>query len=78
MVPAEVGRGSKQNITVNELFSIVIAAAIWGQTWGGKTVRAQCDNMAVVAIVNSGTSREPEVMHQGARGDASGSQRRCI
>lgn len=31
--------------------------------WSGKSVRAQCDNVAVVAIVNSGSSREPEAMH---------------
>ena len=48
---------------MKELLPIVIAAAIWGKTWGGNTVRAQCDNMAVVSIVNSGTIREPEVMH---------------
>ena len=42
---------------------IVIAAALWGKRWKGRTVRAQCDNAAVVAIVNSGASREPEAMH---------------
>ena len=41
------GRSSEQNITVKELLPIVIAAAIWGQAWGGKTVRAQRYNMAV-------------------------------
>ena len=54
---------SEQNITVKELLPIVIAAALWGPGWVGKTVRAQCDNAAVVAIVNSGSSREPEAMH---------------
>ena len=69
MVPAEVGRAgqgrsSEQNITVKELLPIVIAAAIWGQTWGGKTVRAQCANMAAVAVV--------ELWYKhGARDDAS-------
>ncbi len=52
-----------QNITVKELLPIVIAAAVWGPNWAGKTVRAHCDNSAVVAIVNSGSSREPEAMH---------------
>lgn len=55
--------GHKQNITVKELLPIVMAAALWGAGWSGKTVRAECDNTAVVAIVNSGTSREPEAMH---------------
>ena len=60
---AGMGAISEQNITVKELLPIVLAAALWGSEWAGKTVRAQCDNSAVVAIVNSGTSREREAMH---------------
>jgi len=41
----------------------VIAAAIWGHFWRGKTVNALCDNAAVVSIINQGTSRDQEVMH---------------
>ena len=50
MVPAEVGRAGKEQWAEHNsegLLPIVIAAAIWGQAWGGKTVRAQRDNMAV-------------------------------
>ena len=36
-------------------------AAIWGEAWTGKTVRARCDNQVVVATVNSGSCRETEV-----------------
>ena len=50
------------HITVKELVPIVLAAAVWGPLWRG-TVRCQCDNAAVVAIVRSGTSRHPLVMH---------------
>ena len=57
------GTSGAQNITVKELLPIVTAAALWGAGWSGKTVRAQCDNAAVVAVVNSGSSREPEAMH---------------
>ena len=46
-----------------ELLPIVVAAAVWGSEWAGKTVRARCDNQSVVAIVNSGTCREVEAMH---------------
>lgn len=53
------GTSREQNITVKELLPIVLATALWGPGWSGKTVRAQCDNAAVVAIVNSGSSREP-------------------
>ena len=41
------------HITVKELAPIVLAAMTSGHTWRGKTVRARCDNMAVVAIVNA-------------------------
>ena len=58
-----LGESSQQNITVKELLPIVIAAAMWGKRWAGSTVRAQCDNTAVVEIVNSGSCREPEAMH---------------
>ncbi len=53
----------KVHITVKELAPIVLAAMIWGQSWKGKTVRARCDNTAVVAIVNSGTSKNPHAMN---------------
>ena len=42
---------------------IVMACALWGKSWRGKTVRCRCDNAAVVAIVRSGTSKHPLVMH---------------
>ena len=51
------------HITVKELVPIVIAALMWGQEWKGLVVRARCDNTAVVAIVNSGSSRNPQAMH---------------
>ena len=34
------------HITVKELAPIVVAAAIWGHSWRGKKVLAQCDNTA--------------------------------
>ncbi len=48
---------SDHHITVKELVPIVLAAAVWGPRWKGKTVRARCDNAAVVSIINSGSSR---------------------
>ena len=49
--------------TVKELLPIVLDGAVWGPPWRGRTVRCQCDNVAVVVIVRSGTSRNPLVMH---------------
>ena len=59
------GLGNTQalDITAKELLPIVLAAAVWGQKWAGSGIIARCDNRAVVAIVNSGTSRESEAMY---------------
>ncbi len=51
------------HITVKELLPIVLAVAVWGHLWRGVTVSCRCDNMAVVAIVNSGRSRMDWAMH---------------
>ena len=51
------------HITVKELVPIVLAGAMWGPLWQGTTVLARCDNMAVVNIVNHGTSRNQDAMH---------------
>ena len=51
------------HITAKELVPIVIAAAISGRSWEGKTIQAWCDNAAVVHIVNHGSSRNQEAMH---------------
>ena len=51
------------NITAKELFPLVVAIATWGNLWRGKVVRCFCDNAAVVAIVQSGSSKDDLVMH---------------
>ncbi len=53
---------TNEHITVKELAPVVLAAAIWGANWKGKSVLAQCDNTAAVACINSGTSRNPYAM----------------
>ncbi len=54
---------SEIHITVKELLPIVMAVAVWGRLWKGATVSCRCDNMAVVAIVNSGRSKMDRAMH---------------
>ena len=44
------------------LIPIVLAAATWGREWTAKTVLARCDNAAVVAVINKGSSKEEDVM----------------
>ena len=53
----------EHHITVKELAPIVVAAVEWGPRWRGKTILARCDNAAVVAIVNSGSSKNPQAMN---------------
>ena len=57
------GSIADSHITVKELIPIVIAGAMWGCRWRGSTVLAQCDNMAVVHIVNHGSSKNQDAMH---------------
>lgn len=56
------GRWESASIATMELVPLVVAAAIWGPTWGGQHIRFHCDNMSVVAMVNSGTSKEESLM----------------
>jgi hypothetical protein len=48
---------------VLELFPIVAAAHVWGRHWLHFQIEFRSDNSAVVAILNSGTSRDPLAMH---------------
>lgn len=50
-------------IAPKELLPILFAVAVWGPHWVGRLVVCHCDNMAVVAVVNSGYSRDPTLMH---------------
>lgn len=46
------------HISAKELIPIIVAAVIWGHTWKGEKVIARCDNMAVVAVLNSRCSKD--------------------
>ena len=49
------------HITIKELVPIAIAAAVWGPEWSGQNIKVKCDNAAVVAVLNSGSSKDPDV-----------------
>ena len=51
------------HISVKELTPIVIAAAMWGKKWFGQSVLVQSNNIATVAMVNSGVIYNSEAMH---------------
>ncbi len=50
-------------IAPKELLPILLAVAVWGPQWRGRQIVCHCDNMAVVAVVISGYSRETTMMH---------------
>ena len=53
------------HITIKELLPLVLACALWGNRWRGKTVLCRSDNAAAVAAINSGRSKahDPTAMH---------------
>ena len=53
----------QESITFKEIVPIVIACAVWGPAWATKSVTVHCDNEGAVAVVNSGYSRIPPIMH---------------
>ena len=50
------------HISIQEMIPIVTAAALLGHLWKEKSVRFWSDNSAVVALINSGSSRENTLM----------------
>lgn len=55
-------KGITANITALELFPILVALCIWGSSFKNKKIRFNCDNMAVVEIINSMSSKSDHVM----------------
>ena len=51
------------SIVVKELIPVLIATIIWGPELSGKRVLSNCDNAAVVAVLNSRYSREKHLIH---------------
>ena len=51
------------SITLQELLPVVLACAVWGPEWKHTLVEVYCDNQGAVAVVNSGYSKVPQMMH---------------
>ena len=50
------------SIEWQELFPIVVACSVWHPFLTGKRLQFWCDNLSVVAIINSGRSKTPRIM----------------
>ena len=53
----------EESILLKELLPVVLACSVWGPSWRGSAVTFHCDNMGAVAVINSGYSRVPQIMH---------------
>ena len=64
MVSVEVeGLALEWQIAEKKLLPILFSMVVWGKWWSGKRVECHCDNMAVVAVVNSGRAKDKIMMH---------------
>ena len=52
-----------QQIAVKELVPIVLTIVVWGKHWKYQSVLVKCDNMAVVQVLSSLTSKNAAIMH---------------
>ena len=50
-------------IAIKELIPVLTATVIWGRKWKGCSVVVNCDNEAVVVILNSRYSKDVHLMH---------------
>ena len=51
-----------KHISVKELIPVIIATLIWGQHINGKRVLCNCDNSAVVTVLNTRYSKDKDLM----------------
>ena len=49
-------------IAVKEMVPVVIGCMVWGHEWRGQVVHVHYDNEAVVAVINSGHSKDDQMM----------------
>ena len=53
----------EESILLQELLPIILACATWGPSWQGSMMVVHSDNLGAIAVVNSGYSKVPKVMH---------------
>ena len=56
-------KSNSLSIAVKEMIPVVLAAALWGQTWKGKIVCFNSDNQAVVDVLKAKYSRDSVLAH---------------
>ena len=48
-------------IAFKEMFAVVVSVAVWGRRWRGQQVLGHCDNEAVVHMMASRSSKNPDL-----------------
>ena len=51
------------NITVKDLYPIVLALELWGNKLQNKSVMLNCDNEALVFVLNKQSCKDPQIMY---------------
>ena len=54
--------GIEHGINWCELYAVVVAAVNLAEQWTGRRIIFHCDNMSVVQVLASGTSKSPEMI----------------
>ena len=54
---------AQTNIATRELVPNVLAVGLWGRVWQGLHILVRSDNMAIVELFRSRSSRDPDLMH---------------
>ena len=51
------------SIAAKEFLPILLASIVWGELWQGCTIRCNCDNEAIVQVINGRYARDPLLAH---------------
>ena len=46
------------NIAHLEMLNVVVAFKVWGSSWANKKIQINCDNMAVIEVLQNGYARD--------------------
>ena len=57
------GRWRNEPIATKELLPVVVACTMWGEHWRHQKVLVHCDNLAVVHMICSFTSKDPIILY---------------
>ena len=54
-------RLQKFNIAALEMLNILVAVRLWAKDWSGLSLKIHCDNQAVVSVLRSGKTKDPDL-----------------